>query len=134
MPQHSNHRSPRRRKQKERRHSNCLMDIFPEIKGPLFKRQSACGAGPRELHTRCCLCCRHSNQVHPAPASRVLCCGDESRRMYRLVIKAFDHHIKPIKMLFISLNFLDFSRCHSRVWQADRSLSSNVCSLALGSF
>lgn len=47
---------------KERRHSNCLMDIFPEIKGPLFKRQSLCGAGPRELHTRCCLRCKHNTR------------------------------------------------------------------------
>ena len=83
------------------------MDIFPEIKGLLFKRQSACGAGPREVLTRRCVRCRHSDQVHPTPASGVLCCGDESRTMYRLVIKAFDHHIKPIKMLLISWTSAD---------------------------
>lgn len=51
----------------------------------------------------------------------------KASRMYCSAIKAFDHPIKSIKMLFIHHNFPIFSKCHSKVWQGDISLSSAMC-------
>lgn len=96
---------------KGRQRGNCLMDIFSEIKVPLFKRQSiTLWCKPQGIaHTLLFLLHTQCPGTHSTSITCSFVVWIKASRMSCPVIKAFDHHMKSIKILFIHNNFPVFS-------------------------
>lgn len=105
---------------------------FPQKLKSCFSKdsQSLCGTSPRELHMHCCLCCTHTAQVPTHQPHTFFVVWIRAGRMYCSVIRAFDRHRKPIKMLFIHLHlFPSRQQVPFQSVAGDISLSSSCVAL-----
>lgn len=99
---------------KGRQPGNCLMDFCPEIQVLLFKTVSCFVVEAPGDSTHCCFCAHTTPRYTQLQPHVLFVVWIKTSRMYCPVIKASDHHIKPIKVLFIHLDFPAISKCHSR--------------------